>query len=178
MNTFQISMSKPRFDWMHWNVSIGPHKWPFSNVISIKTSRAARKIPPIWRTSVDDVTASPLYQHFSPLSQTTIPKKNSSLDIHAQYRAHVTCLTRKNFSTNNASEALHKCILIQVGDSWKSSRSDWGLSPRTTATPPGTQYQRFSPLSQIAILGCYVANILNIPWCRPLWTLALDNTHI
>jgi hypothetical protein len=28
---------------MHWNVSIGPDKWPFSNVISIKMSCAARK---------------------------------------------------------------------------------------------------------------------------------------
>jgi hypothetical protein len=28
MNTFQIFMSKFRFDLMHWNVSIGPEKWP------------------------------------------------------------------------------------------------------------------------------------------------------
>jgi hypothetical protein len=28
MNTFQILMSKPRLDLMHWNVSIGPDKWP------------------------------------------------------------------------------------------------------------------------------------------------------
>jgi hypothetical protein len=27
MNTFQILMSKPWFDLMHWNVSIGPDKW-------------------------------------------------------------------------------------------------------------------------------------------------------
>jgi hypothetical protein len=28
MNTFQILMSKFRFDLMHWSVSIGPEKWP------------------------------------------------------------------------------------------------------------------------------------------------------
>jgi hypothetical protein len=28
MNTFQIVASKFRFDLMHWNVSIGPEKWP------------------------------------------------------------------------------------------------------------------------------------------------------
>jgi hypothetical protein len=28
MNTFHILMSKPRFDYMHWNVSIGRDKWP------------------------------------------------------------------------------------------------------------------------------------------------------
>jgi hypothetical protein len=28
MNTFQILTSKFRFDLMHWNVSIGPEKWP------------------------------------------------------------------------------------------------------------------------------------------------------
>jgi hypothetical protein len=34
---------KSRFDLMHWNISIGHEKWPFSNVISIKTSRATLK---------------------------------------------------------------------------------------------------------------------------------------
>jgi hypothetical protein len=29
MNTIQILSSKPRFDLMHFNVSIGPEKWPF-----------------------------------------------------------------------------------------------------------------------------------------------------
>jgi hypothetical protein len=29
---------------------------------------------------------------------------------------------------------------------------DWGSNPRPTATPPSTKYQRFSPLTQIAIL--------------------------
>jgi hypothetical protein len=28
MNTFQMLTSKFRFDLMHWNVSIGPEKWP------------------------------------------------------------------------------------------------------------------------------------------------------
>jgi hypothetical protein len=28
MNTFQILTLKFRFDLMHWNVSIGPEKWP------------------------------------------------------------------------------------------------------------------------------------------------------
>jgi hypothetical protein len=28
---------------------------------------------------------------------------------------------------------------------------DWSSNPRPTATPPSTKYQRFSPLSQIAI---------------------------
>jgi hypothetical protein len=28
MNPFQILTSKFRFDLMHWNVSIGPEKWP------------------------------------------------------------------------------------------------------------------------------------------------------
>jgi hypothetical protein len=28
MNIFQILTSKFRFDLMHWNVSIGPEKWP------------------------------------------------------------------------------------------------------------------------------------------------------
>jgi hypothetical protein len=28
MNTFQILTSKFQFDLMHWNVSIGPEKWP------------------------------------------------------------------------------------------------------------------------------------------------------
>jgi hypothetical protein len=31
MNTFQILMSKFRFDLMHWNVFIGPEKWPISS---------------------------------------------------------------------------------------------------------------------------------------------------
>jgi hypothetical protein len=34
----------------------------------------------------------------------------------------------------------------------KCSRSDWGSNPRPTATPPSTKYQRYNPLSQIAIL--------------------------
>jgi hypothetical protein len=28
MNTFQILTSKPWFDLMHWNLSIGPDNWP------------------------------------------------------------------------------------------------------------------------------------------------------
>jgi hypothetical protein len=62
-------MSKPRFDLMHWDVSIGTDKWPyfqpFSNVISIETSRDAQikylqygGRPSM--TSSRDVTASPL----------------------------------------------------------------------------------------------------------------------
>jgi hypothetical protein len=48
MNTFQILMSKFRFDLMHWNVSIGPEKWPiFGRFLTLlpllKTTRAARK---------------------------------------------------------------------------------------------------------------------------------------
>jgi hypothetical protein len=44
MNAFQILTSKFRFDLMHWNVSIGPEKWPIfghflSSVISIKTRK-------------------------------------------------------------------------------------------------------------------------------------------
>jgi hypothetical protein len=35
--------AKSRFDLMHWNVSIGPENGLFSNVISIKMSRAMRK---------------------------------------------------------------------------------------------------------------------------------------
>jgi hypothetical protein len=61
MNTFQILMSKPRFDLMHWNVSIGPDKWPifgrFPTLFPLNVPRSAEKIPPTWRTSVDDVIA-------------------------------------------------------------------------------------------------------------------------
>jgi hypothetical protein len=59
MNTFQILTSKFRFDFMHWNVSIGPVR-PFSNVISIKTSCAAQKntsnMAATVRNVIDDVT--------------------------------------------------------------------------------------------------------------------------
>jgi hypothetical protein len=48
---------------MHWNVSIGPDKWPifgrFLTLFPLKRPTRREKIPPIWRTSVDDVTASP-----------------------------------------------------------------------------------------------------------------------
>jgi hypothetical protein len=44
MNTFQILASKFWFDLMHWNLSIGPEKWPiFGHFLTFKTSRAAQK---------------------------------------------------------------------------------------------------------------------------------------
>jgi hypothetical protein len=46
-----------------------------------------------------------------------------------------------------------RLLIILAG---KCSRSDWGSDPRPMATPRSTKYQRFSPLSQIAILGNYV----------------------
>jgi hypothetical protein len=55
MNTIQILSSKPRFDLMHWNVSIGPEKWPifgrFLKLFPLKVKHPAqhKKIPPIWR---------------------------------------------------------------------------------------------------------------------------------
>jgi hypothetical protein len=46
---------------MHWNVSIGPDKWPilgrFLTLFSLKRPARREKIPPIWRTSVNDVIA-------------------------------------------------------------------------------------------------------------------------
>jgi hypothetical protein len=59
MNTFQILTSKFRFDLMHWNVSIDADKWPifgrFLTLFPLKRPARCKKIPPIWRTSVDDV---------------------------------------------------------------------------------------------------------------------------
>jgi hypothetical protein len=45
MNTFQILTSKFRFDFMHWNVSIGPEKWPiFGNFLTLfPLKRPARR---------------------------------------------------------------------------------------------------------------------------------------
>jgi hypothetical protein len=60
MNTFQILTAKSRFDLMHWNASIGPDKWPiFGRFLTLFALLPARReeIPPIWRTSVDDVIA-------------------------------------------------------------------------------------------------------------------------
>jgi hypothetical protein len=48
---------------MHWNVSIGPDKWPIFGRFLLKcyfhwnVPRGTKKIPPIWRTPVDDVIA-------------------------------------------------------------------------------------------------------------------------
>jgi hypothetical protein len=53
MNTFQ--MSKPRFDLMHWNVSIGPDKWPiFGRFLTLfPLKHLARRE----KNTVDDVIA-------------------------------------------------------------------------------------------------------------------------
>jgi hypothetical protein len=60
----EVFFSKPWFDLMHWNVSIGHDKWPifgrFLKLFPLKRPVGAKEIPPIWQTSVDDVTASPL----------------------------------------------------------------------------------------------------------------------
>jgi hypothetical protein len=64
MNTFQILTSKFRFDLMHWNISIGPEKWPifgrFLTLFPLKrpvrrktnTSNMAATV----RSVIDDVT--------------------------------------------------------------------------------------------------------------------------
>jgi hypothetical protein len=53
-------------DLMHWNISIGPEKWPI--FISIKTSHAARKKCLQHGGDVmDDVTCSITVQHILPL---------------------------------------------------------------------------------------------------------------
>jgi hypothetical protein len=69
MNTFQILTSKFWFDLMHWNVSIGPEKWPifgrFLTLFPFKHPVRRKKIPPTWRRpsvmSLMTSRASPLY---------------------------------------------------------------------------------------------------------------------
>jgi hypothetical protein len=52
MNTFQILMSKPRFDLMHCNVSIGSDKWPiFGCFLTLFPARREKNI-----SVMDDVT--------------------------------------------------------------------------------------------------------------------------
>jgi hypothetical protein len=51
MNTFQILTSKFRFDLMHWNVFIGPEKWPifgrFLTLFQLKRPVRRKQIPPM-----------------------------------------------------------------------------------------------------------------------------------
>jgi hypothetical protein len=74
MNTFQILTSKFRFDLMHWNVSIGPEKWP---IFGLFLTLFPLKIPPTWRrpsvTSWMTSRKSPLYNRFCSLGLVTTP---------------------------------------------------------------------------------------------------------
>jgi hypothetical protein len=64
MNTFQILTSNFRFDLMHWNVSIGPEKWPifgrFLTLFPLKRPVRRKKntsnMAAIVRNVIDDVT--------------------------------------------------------------------------------------------------------------------------
>jgi hypothetical protein len=59
MNTFQILTLKFRFDLKHWNVPIGPEKWPifgrFLTVISSKTSARREKNTSNMAATIGDV---------------------------------------------------------------------------------------------------------------------------
>jgi hypothetical protein len=56
MNTFQILTSKFRFDLMHWNVSIGPEKWPiFLTLFPLKRSARREKNTSNMAATIGDV---------------------------------------------------------------------------------------------------------------------------
>jgi hypothetical protein len=67
--------SKPRFDLMHWNVSIGPDKWPifgrFLTLFPLKHPARREKIPPIWQTSLQVLYKSEEYKGVCDILQAT-----------------------------------------------------------------------------------------------------------
>jgi hypothetical protein len=65
-------MSKPRFDEMHWNVSIGPEKWPifgrFLTLFPLKRPARREKNTSNLAATIGDVTCKTSMHYQTPYS--------------------------------------------------------------------------------------------------------------